>query len=74
MKKYLVLIISLLLTMSAFSAEPANNLGRPYSRMKSEWPDLHYIRSNGPRNVYGAQDDETKYISTFENNAIIKEG
>ena len=41
--------------------------------MKSEWPDLHYIRSNGARTVYGAQDDETSYIFTFENNAVVEE-
>ena len=74
MKKLLFLILALLFSASVFCAEPANNLGRSYSRMMSEWPDLHYIRSNGQRTVYGVQDDgSTSYIFTFEDNAVVEE-
>ena len=74
MKKVLTLVTLLTLAFSVFCTEPANNLGRPYSRMIAEWPDLHYISSNGPRTVYGVQDDgSTSSIFTFEDGVVVEE-
>jgi hypothetical protein len=73
MKKFLFILCALVASVQMYGAEPSNNLGKSYSRMVSDWPDMHYLRSNGVRQVYGVQDDGISYIFTFENNGLVEE-
>ena len=72
-KHFFAVLCCLFITITAYAAEPQNNLGRSFNYMMSEWQDLRFINNNNGREVWGVTEEGNSFIFTFENGVVVEE-